>query len=70
MALFHAHCHLHNDPIAFDGDNSQVFFDDCNEYLVVYKLGVFTVTSVQARRIPPQVCVARRSRQGGGECSR
>jgi len=33
MALFHAHCHLRNDPIAFDGDNSQVFLDDCNEYL-------------------------------------
>jgi hypothetical protein len=38
MALFHAHCHLRNDPIAFDGDNSQVFLDDCNDYLVVYKL--------------------------------
>jgi hypothetical protein len=39
MALFHAHCHLRNDPITFDGDNSQVYLDDCNECLVVvYKL--------------------------------
>ena len=52
--MFHAHCHLQNDPLTFDGDNSQVFFDDCQSYLVVYKLGVFTVTSVQARHIPPQ----------------
>ena len=55
MALFHAHCHLQNDPITFDGDNSQIFFDDCNSYLVVYKLGVFSVTSVLARHIPPQM---------------
>ena len=49
-----SHCHLQSDPLVFDADNSQVFFDDSNGYLVIYKLGVFTVTAVQARHIPAQ----------------
>ena len=53
MALFSAHCHLQNDPITFDGDNSQIFVDDCNTYLIVYKTGVFTVTSVQVSVTEP-----------------
>mmetsp|Transcript_36257 Transcript_36257/g.85934 ORF Transcript_36257/g.85934 Transcript_36257/m.85934 type:complete len:652 (+) Transcript_36257:212-2167(+) len=54
MALFHSHCHLQPNPVTFDNEQTQIFFDGGNEYLVVYKDAVFTVSSLQDRTIPPQ----------------
>eukprot|EP00286_Rhodomonas_abbreviata_P012490 CAMPEP_0181318796 /NCGR_PEP_ID=MMETSP1101-20121128/17203_1 /TAXON_ID=46948 /ORGANISM="Rhodomonas abbreviata, Strain Caron Lab Isolate" /LENGTH=754 /DNA_ID=CAMNT_0023426301 /DNA_START=195 /DNA_END=2462 /DNA_ORIENTATION=+ len=54
MALFHSHCQLQSNPVSFENNEAQVFFDDCNEYLVVYKDSVFTVSSLKDRTIPPQ----------------
>lgn len=54
MALFHSHCHLQPDPVIFDNEDSQIFFDSGNEYLIVYKSSVFTVSSLRDRAIPPQ----------------
>ena len=33
----------------------QVFYDDGNEYLVVYREGTFSITSLDDRSIAPQV---------------
>ncbi|EKX47432.1 hypothetical protein GUITHDRAFT_106875 [Guillardia theta CCMP2712] len=50
----HSHCRLRRDPICFEVDQTQVFYDEANRYLITFHNGIFKILSVDDPGIPPQ----------------